>query len=449
MAMYYEPLDVESYEIRMLSILPATSHDSIMKCTLEKTSLIGPTKYVALSYCWGDPNITTKIFVNDLEVTVTANLADALQQLRLLGVTRVWADALCINQSDRQEKSVQIRYMKHVYSKADETYSWLGRDDADCSKVAMLFLQKLLLTEDGGIPTDFSDVHTPGVNCKELQPTATPIISEALRPMSIGEGLTRVGACKRCLHETHCRALVDFFQRPYWKRRWIIQEIAVSPRVQITCDGMRMTLDEMKAAIHLCRKSCYWNSETQTAYSFIDRILKFRHDCQADMKPSLCKSIAMTRDSLSTDPRDSIFALLGICHDGPELVPTPNYQQPLEVIVLDISRALLRKKNYLGVVLINQLLETEGNPAPLPSWIQNVTTTDIIDNPYALVNKRLASWGELCMLEMIGEISYLFQVQGVMIGTIVAATSIIGSGGGRYLNEIPNDILEGVLLPDQ
>ncbi|KAH6719698.1 hypothetical protein BKA61DRAFT_730128 [Leptodontidium sp. MPI-SDFR-AT-0119] len=316
MAMYYEPLDVENYEIRMLSILPATNHDSIMKCTLEKTSLIGPTKYVALSYCWGDPGITTKMFVNDIEVTVTVNLADALQQLRLLGVTRVWADALCINY---------------------------------------------------GLPKDFPNEHTPGVNCKALQATAIPIISEALRPMSIDESLNRADDCKRCLYETNCRALVDLFQIPYWKRRWIIQEIAVSPRVQIICDGMRMTLEDMKAAIRPCRKSCYWNSETETAYSFIDRILQFRHDCQAGMKPSLCKSIAMTRESLSADPRDSIFALLGICHDGPELVPTPNYQQPLEAIVLDISRSLLRKKNYLEVVLINRLLEIEGNPAPLPS----------------------------------------------------------------------------------
>lgn len=448
MAMYYEPLDVENYEIRMLSILPATNHDSIMKCTLEKTSLIGPTKYVALSYCWGDPGITTKMFVNDIEVTVTVNLADALQQLRLLGVTRVWADALCINQSDRQEKSLQIRYMKHVYSKEDETYSWLGRDGADSSKAAMLFLQKLLLTEDSGLPKDFPNEHTPGVNCKALQATAVPIISEALRPMSIDESLNRADDCKRCLYETNCRALVDLFRIPYWKRRWIIQEIAVSPRVQIICDGMRMTLEDMKAAIRPCRKSCYWNSETETAYSFIDRILQFRHDCQAGMKPSLCKSIAMTRESLSADPRDSIFALLGICHDGPELVPTPNYQQPLEAIVLDISRSLLRKKNYLEVVLINRLLEIEGNPAPLPSWIQNGVTTDITENSYALVNKRLASWGKLCILDMIGEISYLFQAQGVIIGTIVAATSIIGSGGNNS-DESPSGIFEGVLLADQ
>lgn len=433
----------------MLSILPATTHDSIVKCTLEKTSLIGPTKYVALSYCWGDHNITNQIFVNDIGVTATVNLAEALQQLRLLGVTRVWADALCINQSDRQEKSLQIRYMKHVYSKADETYSWLGRDGADSSKAAMLFLQKLLLTEDNGLPTDFSNVHTPGVNCKELQPTAMPIISNAIRPMSIDEGLARADACKRCLHETHCRGLVDFFQRPYWKRRWIIQEIAVSPRVQIICDGMRMTLDEMQAAIRSCRKSCYWNPETETAYSFIDRILQFRCDCRAEMKPSLCRSIAMTREYLSTDPRDSIFALLGICHDGPELVPTPNYQQPLGVIVVDISRALLYQKKYLEVVLINQLLETESNPVSLPSWIQNRATAAITENSYALVNKRLVSWGELCMLETIGENNYLFQVQGVMVGTIVAATSIIGSCRESNSDGIPSSSFRGVLPTDQ
>ena len=449
MATYYEPLDVDFYEIRMLSILPATTPDAVVKCTLEKTSLLAPPKYVALSYCWGDPDFTTTIFVNDIEVNVTVNLADALQRLRLLEVTRVWADALCINQSDRQERSLQIRHMKHIYTKADDTYSWLGRNDADSSKIAMEFLQNLLLAEDGVLPTDLSNVHSPGVNCETLQPTTIPIISEVLAPTSIEEDIAIADAGERSLLETLCRALLDFFQRPYWKRRWIIQEIAVSPRVQIICDGMRMTLHEMEAAVRRCRNSCYWSAETETAYLFVDRILQFRHDHQSDMKSSLCRMIYMTQESLSTDPRDRIFALLSLCHDGPELVPTPNYRQPLVSVVADISKALLRKKKYCEVVLINRLLETGSNPGPLSLWISDEATKDVAESDYPLVNKQPDSMGELCMLETSRKISLFLQVEGVMIGTIVAATSILGSGDGSNSDRITSGSLEEMLLTDQ
>ncbi len=70
----YKPLDVESYDTRMLTLFPGTS-DSDVKCRLTRTSQISPTKYAALSYCWSDPNTTTEIIVNDIATPVTINLA--------------------------------------------------------------------------------------------------------------------------------------------------------------------------------------------------------------------------------------------------------------------------------------------------------------------------------------------------------------------------------------
>jgi hypothetical protein len=422
MALNYEPLDVESYEIRMLTILPATP-DSIVRCTLEKTNLISPAKYAALSYCWGDPNITTNICINNVEIAVTVNLADALQKLRLLGVTRVWADALCINQADRQEKSHQIRNMKLVYSKADETYSWLGREGTDGSTAAMLFLETLLLAQDESALADVPHTHTPRTDYTSPRPSDAQPASMIVAPPSTHETAIQNVSCQRCLREARFRALHKFFERPYWKRRWVIQEIAVSSRVEILCGRARMTLRDMEAAITLCRRSCYWHAETEMLYLFIQRIMEFRHAYQAQLAPSLCKAITMSQKFISTDPRDIFFALLGICHDGLELVPTPNYQQPVEVIARDITRALLPKKKYLEIVLLNRLTETGIRPAPLPSWVPVGFTADLPEDSYALANKKLASWGEMQMPDAIAANCDTFQVLGLTIGTIVAATS--------------------------
>jgi hypothetical protein len=46
----------------------------------------------------------------------------------------IWADAVCINQADDEEKSWQVRMMGDVYRNADRVLIWLG------------------LAEDGSIP---------------------------------------------------------------------------------------------------------------------------------------------------------------------------------------------------------------------------------------------------------------------------------------------------------
>jgi hypothetical protein len=60
-SLIYEPLDVEGYEIQMV-ILLLRPQDSLVRCSLEKTSLINPIRYAELSYCWGNPDETTKDF---------------------------------------------------------------------------------------------------------------------------------------------------------------------------------------------------------------------------------------------------------------------------------------------------------------------------------------------------------------------------------------------------
>jgi len=104
----YEPLDADFYEFRILRILP-DSDSSTIYCLLKKTSLIEQSRkatYTALSYCWGDPIVTEKIYVNSVLVAITENLCSALWWLRHLEIYETWADALCINQEHKQERSM-------------------------------------------------------------------------------------------------------------------------------------------------------------------------------------------------------------------------------------------------------------------------------------------------------------------------------------------------------
>ncbi|KAF2629238.1 hypothetical protein BU25DRAFT_337558, partial [Macroventuria anomochaeta] len=75
-------------------------------------SLTGHPSYETLSYVWGGPKVTVPITVHDHSFPVTSNLHSALQHLRHEDKEHVlWADALCINQDDKRERSSQVTDM--------------------------------------------------------------------------------------------------------------------------------------------------------------------------------------------------------------------------------------------------------------------------------------------------------------------------------------------------
>ncbi|KAK2480511.1 hypothetical protein H9L39_06150 [Fusarium oxysporum f. sp. albedinis] len=76
---------------------------------------------------WGNPSVTQPITVDDDKTfPATLSLQTALRHLRLQdGVRRLWVDAVCINQSDNNERSRQVALMKGIYSKAGTVRVWI------------------------------------------------------------------------------------------------------------------------------------------------------------------------------------------------------------------------------------------------------------------------------------------------------------------------------------
>jgi hypothetical protein len=65
-------------EIRILALHAGDVRDPIV-CSLHVAVLDELPVYEALSYTWGDPNVTWKICVDGVEVDVTMNLEIALR----------------------------------------------------------------------------------------------------------------------------------------------------------------------------------------------------------------------------------------------------------------------------------------------------------------------------------------------------------------------------------
>jgi hypothetical protein len=84
--------------------------------------------YEALSYTWGDATDTRTIIVNGSKHQVTRNLEAALRHLRQSDYSRkLWCDAVCINQTDNQEKSIQVQRIGDISNSASKVLIWLGK----------------------------------------------------------------------------------------------------------------------------------------------------------------------------------------------------------------------------------------------------------------------------------------------------------------------------------
>lgn len=125
----YDPFVHTARDFRLFTI--KAREDSQIYGELTNVTHLSCPRYYALSYEWGDSLSKQPIIVKSCEieftVTVTLNLHLALEHLvREREDLVIWIDAICINQSDDEEKAGKVLYMREIYAQAEETFVWLG-----------------------------------------------------------------------------------------------------------------------------------------------------------------------------------------------------------------------------------------------------------------------------------------------------------------------------------
>ena len=172
--------------------------------------------YIALSYEWGepDPDLDTIISVNGSNVNIGFSLQSFLCTVRRKYRRQTtetspwyWADALCINQSDVDERNAQVAMMAGIYSSAQSVYAWLMDKDSTVGTTVEDFIKNNR--------TLFSLVSTEPAEARKLMKEQ------------------RSSDPKTC---ALLRLTLELCQSTYWSRRWIIQEI-LNAKTVVVCWG--------------------------------------------------------------------------------------------------------------------------------------------------------------------------------------------------------------------
>ncbi|PVH75743.1 hypothetical protein DL98DRAFT_466075, partial [Cadophora sp. DSE1049] len=199
----YETLDPNG-GIRLLILEPGQD-EALISCRLVSHNINLSPDYTALSYEWGSQDVQNSISLNGQEFHVGENLWWALWYLRIDGaVTRLWVDALCINQQDEKERGHQVSLMGKIYRNA-EVICWLGKGDDPKHVKAMEYICNWPFVQDRARARQSGTGATSMLHDEDYRSKETPYFSEL-------EAL--------CSHS-------------YWTRTWIIQEFVLGKIIKI------------------------------------------------------------------------------------------------------------------------------------------------------------------------------------------------------------------------
>jgi hypothetical protein len=213
--------------IRLLSF--NESKDDELNWSLEVFSFPGAPPYHALSYTWGSPydfpnlelrpgeeegwmarrlidqhkDVTKEIVLNGRTMEVGLSIFEALERLSTgledgpMQHKYLWADAICINQKDNEEKMKQVLLMGDIYKQASSVIAWLG-NPLDETRLALEVISEIGKIDIGQL--------------------------EEMKRLSHDDpsSYTKLGI--RHITEREWRAFCGFSRRNWFSRIWIVQE---------------------------------------------------------------------------------------------------------------------------------------------------------------------------------------------------------------------------------
>ena len=432
----YHPLETSTREIRILQIDPATDVTAPIHCSLVHLSLDAQTSpadehawpdknekleessrgFAALSYVWGDVEPAQTIYMNGLPRTITPNLAVALRHLRdPRNTLRIWIDALCINQADRDERGQQVSQMGDIYRQAERVLVWLGPEAENSHLVFPLsehiarYALKLtneptgqaILSEmklhwlKGSITEGLANMRKRGMQGIDDHPGQAetdepppmrlikiggstfaygkPPIPKATVDFGYNVEKTKEYARVGELSRTQYKAILQLLKRPWWSRSWIVQELCLARKTTLICGSHRAEWDTFSVAALLILGSDNSAGSVPTLPSAgyaasLLRIVGTLHHSKKNL--DLLDLLWEFRSLGASDKRDKVFAFLGLLpsSDPAHHHIQPQYENDFIRCYTDTARACLQLRRNLDC-LTTERFPSSGSAAFLPSWV--------------------------------------------------------------------------------
>jgi hypothetical protein len=256
------------------------------------------------------------ITLNSRPFPVQHNLYLAILHLRSpTHPLALWADAVCINQADTEERNAQVAMMSFIYTRALKVVAWLGIKE---------------YSNQGGL---FHSMYT------EWKAGQVRLFGASLASSNI-------------LHyslEPDQRTAARIVKNPYWTRLWIVQEVCL-PRVIVFVYGSKIWRYEDLVQWEILKAVRLRPPRTEIAeeveddrISAILRLIDTRNTKYTDTMrlESLVEIFAKNK---CAEVRDRVYGLLGLANDvyplprvDGEVDPTEEYVRSLDLQIESLA----------------------------------------------------------------------------------------------------------------
>lgn len=371
----YSPLIEQQQQIRLFFLDvhddDTHEHESTISGNLVPWALEqAKTRFIAISYVWGELDVSQTIVVNGRPFAVSANLLDFLQSHRRrcrdtpgLRMLPLWIDCICVDQMDVEERNSQVALMKSIYTNAGMVISWFGASFNLCDwtfEVLRNFKEQIDKTQHPDV-SKVSDVRW------------LDLFPQACKQDPCSDGL---------LKSVVWDSIRELCDHPYWNNIWIFQEVVLGEIVMLTCGDEVIPLQDVMQVIRWLdginaslrkpdnMEDVIWNMissrELSQQVMGLQSILRI-WDAREVKDNQGWALLNVLRDHEASDPRDKIYASLGVT--GLQIIP--DYSKNVKDVYVEAA-ATLMKDRFEMMLMLSGEADTDlspHEPLDLPSWV--------------------------------------------------------------------------------
>lgn len=342
-----------------------------LSCSLKSGKIADLTlKYEALSYVWGSDALEEKnsIKCNGCVLSIKPNLARALTNIRHESESKLlWVDAICINQKDTHERSLQVQHMGDIYASAKRILVWVGEDCNNEAEECFSLIENANAYLMGKLSQYQSVYEIPPIPYHEESIDADTQKWDMVRRLMDSEWFNRV---------------------------WVLQEIGLARSAMIHYGKATMEWShlvefmlfvasraDVATRIGNVKSGTIWDIFEDIWCSFGNKIT-WRNELPLTRSlnkvggvQSLIDILAVTRPYEATDHRDRVYAFLslplaaGVTQKEGRIIA--DYEKTLDRVYLETAIRSLQTDENRWVVLssVDHKPDSQSLSGQRPSWV--------------------------------------------------------------------------------
>ncbi|KAI3556498.1 HET domain-containing protein [Colletotrichum abscissum] len=360
----YEPLNLTENSFRLLMLHPGSTN--AISCNIFEASLESDDRipYEALSYAWGDIELSASITANGKTLCITYNLFTALTYLRDDHVSKVmWIDAICIDQSNVAERGHQVGQMASIYRGAEQVIIWLGTPTLETN----LLLGCLKELQQRWIRQKSQD------DIIQAQEQWSKMRQESELDQAV-------------LIDRQQKGLICLLSETWFTRIWVLQEVSNARAASISCGRRSVQAHMLNIAAKLV--GVIPDAGCQAVLDLLPDSLTQR----SPRKSLLLTLLQKFQNSKASDPRDMVYALLAIASDVSQTdsgsLLSPDYFKTEKQLVRDLKTYLFLDLRYCGYVPEQSMASfLEALPQQTAAILENVVAAGITSHVLTLLER--------------------------------------------------------------